>query len=631
VHGRIHVTYQVLARKWRPQAFDAVVGQDAITRTLRNALVAGRIAHAYLFAGPRGVGKTTTARLLARALLCPDRTGAEPCDVCAVCGDTRAGTAVDVLEIDGASNRGIDEIRALRENVKYAPSRGRFKVYIIDEVHQLTSHAFDALLKTLEEPPAHIVFVLATTDPRDIPATVLSRVQRFDFRPIPPDALVKSLERILDEERIPFEPAALPQVVRAADGSLRDALSLLDTAIAYGSGRVEAETVRALLGTTAPVEVRAFASALVAHDTTAALLAIDRAAREGEDLEAFGRDVLELLRRMMVLRAAPTAQLTDLTPTEANELRTLGARVTLDELLYLVRAFLDADAEMRESPHPRVELEIAAVRATRRPVPEAVEELLRRVDSAEQRLREHAFSSGGSAAAPTQESLLSSAAPRTESRRGAAPPGPSAYAPAAGPSAPPPASADPPASKPPAREPAGRARGPSGATGAAATGRTEQARPDESASPRADAPGGAESRDAGFRTGLSDHRVPVDAVAGEEPGDAWQLVVGEVMKTKPMIAGTLMQARPAGVADGVLRVALTGNHFHRDLLADRGYRDIVLQAIRRNFPGALDFTIVNEQSGARQVTDHPAVQAAIAAFQGEVVAVRPRAPLGEGQ
>ena len=226
------MSYLVLARKWRPQSFEDVSGQEHITRTLRNAIAAKRIAHAYLFTGVRGVGKTTAARILAKALNCELGPTAMPCNECSQCKEITQGSSVDVIEIDGASNRGIEEIRTLRENVKYTPARGRYKVYIIDEVHQLTEAAFNALLKTLEEPPAHIVFVLATTDPRDIPPTVLSRVQRFDFRPIAPDALRASLEHILNKEQIPFEPAALPVIVRAAEGSLRDALSLLDTAIA---------------------------------------------------------------------------------------------------------------------------------------------------------------------------------------------------------------------------------------------------------------------------------------------------------------------------------------------------------------------------------------------------------------
>jgi DNA polymerase-3 subunit gamma/tau len=590
------MTYQVLARKWRPQTFEAVVGQDAITRTLRNALDAGRIAHAYLFAGPRGVGKTTTARLLARALLCPGRKGAEPCGTCVVCRESVAGNAVDILEIDGASNRGIEEIRTLRENVKYAPARGRYKVYIIDEVHQLTEAAFNALLKTLEEPPAHIVFILATTDPRDIPATVLSRVQRFDFRPIGADALVATLEHILGEEKIPFEPAALPAVVRAAEGSLRDALSLLDTAIAYGSGRLEASTVATLLGATAPVEVRAFAGALLGHDTGAALEAIDRAVREGEDLGAFVRDVIELLRRALVLKAAPTAQLADLTPAEGNELRKLGEPVSLDEIVYIVRAFLEADALMRESPHPRVELEIAAVRATRRPVPQALEEVLKRIDEAQARWQQV-----GPAAAPTQETLLPgtvpASRPQPEFRRPATPA---------------------PASAPIAREPA--------PTVPRETSTSREAPPTVSREIAA-----ATTREPTAATRDPNAGPRSDAAPSPLSDASWQLVVEEVMKKKPTVGAVLMHARPAGLAAGELTVVLTGNHFHRELLADRANRDLLVQAVRRHVSGAQQVTVVSEEVGGSSVTNHPAVQAAMAEFQGEVVAVRPRMPEGEGQ
>ena len=588
------MTYQVLARKWRPQAFDSVVGQDAITRTLRNALAAGRVAHAYLFAGPRGVGKTTTARLVARALLCPERKGPEPCDACVVCAETRAGTSVDILEIDGASNRGIDEIRTLRENVKYAPARGRYKVYIIDEVHQLTEAAFNALLKTLEEPPAHIVFVLATTDPRDIPATVLSRVQRFDFRPIAPDTLIAQLESILREEQIPFEPGALPQIIRAAEGSLRDALSLLDTVIAYGDGKVEAETVARLLGATAPVEVRAFAAALIAHDVAGALGAIDRAAREGEDLGAFARDVIELLRRTMVLRAAPTAQLADLTTTEANELRKLGDAVSLDEILYVVRAFLDADALMRESPHPRVELEIATVRAARRPVPQALEEVLRRVDEAENRLRQQP-----APVAAVQDSLVGDNSPRAaETRRAATAPRTSYESDSA---------AAPRVSEAAGRPPVTPAR-------SAAPVARPAAAPSTSPPRAADAP-------------LRSEPAPPSG----DLDTAWQRVIDDVMKKKPMLGAVLMHAKPNMLSGGELTVVLTGNHFHRDTLAEPANREIVRQAVLRHVAGAEQFSVVTETNGGGAITDDPVVRAALSEFQGEVVAVRRRAPEGEGQ
>jgi len=561
------MSYQVLARKWRPQTFEAVVGQDAITRTLKNALVSGRIAHAYLFAGPRGIGKTTTARLLAKALLCPERSGPEPCGKCAVCAEAQAGTIVDIVEIDAASNRGIDEIRTLRENVKYAPARGRYKVYIVDEVHQLTAHAFDALLKTLEEPPAHVVFVLATTDPRDVPLTVLSRVQRFDFRPIAPETLVRSLEHILQDEKIPFEAAALPVVVRAAEGSLRDALSLLDTAIAYGGGKLEAATVAQLLGATAPEAVRAFCEALIGYDTPAALEAIDHAAREGEDLGAFVRDAIELLRRVLVLKAAPSTQLAELTATEANALRKLGEAASLDEILYVLKGFVDTDALMRESPHPRVELEMAAVKATRRPVPHALDDVLRRIDEAQARLAQ--LPAAGAVPAAVQESLLAPVETRPSSR---------------------------PVAPPPAVTAASTPRPAPAATAAAPT--------------------------------------PAVATAAAPASDlltVWQRVVDEVMAKKPMLGSVLAQARPVDIRNGDLVIAVSGNHFHREMLNDRANRDLVQAAVRRQIAGVERVVVAEDDGAAGGVKDHPAVRAIVAELEGEVVAVRRRPPEGEGQ
>src|SRR5439155_18688846 len=298
-----------------------------------------------------------------------------------------SGAPVDVLEIDAASNTSVDDIRTLRENVKYAPARGRFKVYIVDEVHMLSGSAFNAFLKTLEEPPPHVVFILATTEPKRIPATVLSRCQRFDFKPIPPELLTASLAEILTKEQVPFEGAALPMLVRAAEGSLRDALSLLDTAIAYGEGRLDEAGVARLLGSSSPVHVRAFVAALVGRDGAAALEAIDRAAQAGEDLLLLYREMLETGRRLLVLKVGPKAVFADLAPTETEAHEAIGAPATVDELIYLLRAFLEADAEMRRSPHPRVELEIAAVKVTRRPAPQAVDALLAKVEEALTALR----------------------------------------------------------------------------------------------------------------------------------------------------------------------------------------------------------------------------------------------------
>jgi DNA polymerase-3 subunit gamma/tau len=549
------MTYQVLARKWRPQAFAAVVGQDPVTRTLQNALASGRVAHAYLFTGPRGVGKTTTARLLAKALACTARTGPEACGACPSCQDFVSGAPVDVMEIDAASNTGIDDIRTLRENVKYAPARGRFKIYIVDEVHMLSGPAFNAFLKTLEEPPAHVVFVLATTDPRKIPATVLSRCQRFDFRPIPPEQLTATLTEILTKEGVSFEPGALPLLVRAAEGSLRDALSLLDTAIAYGGGALDEVSVARLLGSSSPVHVRGFLAALLARDGASALEAIDRAARDGEDLAWLCREVVEAARRALVIKVAPEAPFADLTPAERAALAATAEPVSADELIYLLRAFMEADAEMRRSPHPRVELEIAAVRAARRPQPQAIEALIAKVDEAVSRMR----AAPAGRPVPIQPGLLEAGVPAM-----AAPQRPTGTPPAV-----------------------------SGASAAAAE--------------RIPAP-------------------PPEAPPAVDLGEGWARAVDEILKKKALLGSVVQHGVPLKLEGPVLTIGLVAGHFHREMLNDRANREIITHAVQQHIPGARRYELAADAAAAGGALNHPAVQAAVAMFQGEVVAVRPRAP-----
>jgi DNA polymerase-3 subunit gamma/tau len=354
---------QSLYRKWRSRTFAELIGQEHITETLTNALRAGRISHAYLFCGPRGTGKTSTARLLAKAVNCRNLQGAEPCNQCEMCVSIQEGRAMDLIEIDAASNRGIDEIRELRDKVGFAPSQGKYKLYILDEVHMLTTEAFNALLKTLEEPPDHAIFVLVTTESHKIPATIISRCQRFDFRRVALRDLVSKLERICREEALEIDPAALELIARSATGSFRDAESLLDQLSAYRNERITLDYVQKLLGLIPAESVGRVIDALLGKDLSAGLGLINQVADDGADLRQFNRELVGYLHGLLLIKAGNPGLLN--VTTELLATMTTQARgCSLGELTRSLRLFGQADQALRNSPQPQLPLELAFVDAT---------------------------------------------------------------------------------------------------------------------------------------------------------------------------------------------------------------------------------------------------------------------------
>jgi len=354
---------QALYRKWRPQTFDEVVGQEHVVRTLRNAILSGRIHHAYLFAGPRGTGKTTTARLLAKAVNCLDPEPAHrPCNQCAICRAINEGRLMDLIEIDAASNTSVEDVRELRERVGYRPSEARYKVYIIDEVHMLSTAAFNALLKTLEEPPSHAIFILATTEPHRIPATVLSRCQRLDFRRVPLADIVARLRRVADREGIQADEDALNLIARHATGSMRDAESLLDQLAAYTDRVITLEAVRTALGTGDEGAILALTDALAARDVARGLAVINEAADRGADPRQFARQMTDHLRALMLICLGAPVPLyipDSLRPTVQSQ----AARFTPRQLAHAVRLFGQAAADARAAWQPQLPLELAFVEA----------------------------------------------------------------------------------------------------------------------------------------------------------------------------------------------------------------------------------------------------------------------------
>jgi DNA polymerase-3 subunit gamma/tau len=349
------MTNEILYRKWRPRSFAELAGQDHVATTLKNALAGGRIAHAYLFAGPRGTGKTSTARLLGKALNCTNRSKGEACNACESCLAFLAGRAMDLIELDAASNRGIDEIRSLRDKVAFAAA-GEYKVYLIDEVHMLTDAAFNALLKTLEEPPPHVVFILATTEAHKLPATITSRCQRFDFRRIPLSASVETLQRICEGEGIKCEPAALELIARSATGSLRDATNLLDQlATSYGQD-LTLEHVRAGLGLIGDARAGQLARLAIAGDLGGGLALIASVRDDGLDLRQFQRELVSELRALLMAKSGLDPE-EGATPERRAELRAAIAAVETPQLLTALRAFGEADLKL--DPNSTLPLDIA--------------------------------------------------------------------------------------------------------------------------------------------------------------------------------------------------------------------------------------------------------------------------------
>ena len=349
-------SHLVLARKWRPERFGELVGQEHVTRTLSEALKRGRIAHAFLFTGIRGVGKTTAARILARCLNCEKGPTPEPCGECAACIEIRAGRALDVSEIDGATYRKIDDARAIIENLSYRPARDRFKIYIIDEAHQLTDQAFNALLKTLEEPPPHVKFILATTEPQKMPETILSRLQRYDFRRIALQVIFARLKELSSREGVNVEESALLLLAREAGGSMRDAERMLETSIACASSDVVTEAeVASTLGVASRSVVYALCDAIISKDAAGALRKVRELHSRGANLESLGRDLLEALRNIAIAKLPSDDSMTplaDLPDHEAVELKRLAERASNRDVMRLFRLMAEAQEELLKSPYP---------------------------------------------------------------------------------------------------------------------------------------------------------------------------------------------------------------------------------------------------------------------------------------
>jgi len=381
------MAYLVLARKWRPQNFSDLIGQEHVSQTLANAIRSGRIHHAFLFTGARGVGKTSAARILAKALNCEEGLSEQPCGTCTSCTEITAGQGIDVIEIDGASNTGVDDVRELRENIRYLPNRSRFKIFIIDEVHMLSTNAFNALLKTLEEPPEHAKFIFATTEPHKIPITILSRCQRFDFRKIPLTKVTARLREIADNEKLTITDRSLGLIARQGEGSMRDALSTFDQVLAFSGDQVDDEAVQTLLGMVDRRLLIDTVEAVMQRDSRRALDSVRRVDQLGVSLRQFTQDLLEMFRGMVICKVVEDpAEMLDLVGDELKELKSLSAEASLEDLQRIVTLLMKTQAELVYSSYPLLTLEMSLVRLATLAPSQDIGKLISHIESLEKRL-----------------------------------------------------------------------------------------------------------------------------------------------------------------------------------------------------------------------------------------------------
>ncbi len=357
------MSYEVFARKYRPQTFDDLVGQTHVSRTLKNAVAQNRLAHAYLFVGPRGIGKTSTARILAKSLNCLKGPTVTPCGQCDNCREIAGGNSLDVIEIDGASNNSVEDVRQLRENVRYAPAKGRYKIYLVDEVHMLSPAAFNALLKTLEEPPPHVKFIFATTEPQKVLPTILSRCQRFDLHRIPANLIAQHLQFIADKEKITLEPAAGHAIARGAEGGLRDAESMLDQLVAFCGEKISENDVLNVFGFTSKQTVIDLTGRIFRGETPDAIDLLHQQSEAGKDMMRLMSDLIAYLRDLLVFKAKPDALSEDVDPEAQKSLAAHAELITNDRLLELIDQFAAAEGRMKWAPNKKLHFEVAIIKA----------------------------------------------------------------------------------------------------------------------------------------------------------------------------------------------------------------------------------------------------------------------------